>query len=168
MYNIFSTCSPERSTAKGLQLRLVQAQASMSLVPAAAKEPWNSGRATVVRNCFKHGLHLWKEGGASIPFSYCQLLLLVHPQIWHSAPTVGRAIHSQSQLAVAKPARPKWFQCQNWRSNIWIHVLKEVWNEGMERRCGTEVWIVSLKRYGTKVWNGGMDCVWPQGLFRIL
>jgi hypothetical protein len=81
MYNIFSTCSPERSTAKALQLRLVQAQASMSLVPAAAKEPSNSGRATVVRNCFKHGLPLWKEGGASIPFSYCQLLLLVHPQI---------------------------------------------------------------------------------------
>ena len=40
----------------------------------------------------------------------------------------------------------------------------EVWNRGMEQRYGTD----PSNRYGTEVWNGGMERVWSRTLFRTL
>ena len=37
-----------------------------------------------------------------------------------------------------------------------------VWIRGMEQRYGTD----PSRRYGTGVWNGGMEQVWSRSLFR--
>ena len=48
----------------------------------------------------------------------------------------------------------------------WIHIMyhNNVWIGDMEQRYGTD----PSNRYGTGVWNGGMEWVWSRTLFRTL
>ena len=45
---------------------------------------------------------------------------------------------------------------------IYIYIYYNVWIRGMEQRYGTD----PSRRYGTGVWNGGMERVWSRSLFR--
>ena len=47
---------------------------------------------------------------------------------------------------------------------VYIYIYHNVWIRGMEQRYGTD----PSNRYGTGVWNGGMERVWSRTLFRIL
>ena len=47
---------------------------------------------------------------------------------------------------------------------VYIYIHNNVWIRGMEQRYGTD----PSNRYGTEVWNGGMERVWSRTLFRTL
>ena len=46
--------------------------------------------------------------------------------------------------------------------NTYIYIYHNGWIRGMEQRYGTD----PSRRYGTGVWNGGMERVWSRSLFR--
>ena len=50
------------------------------------------------------------------------------------------------------------------RLHTFERTYSKIWIRGMEQRYGTD----PSNRYGTEVWNGGMERVWSRTLFRTL